>query len=78
LSTAQTFTSTRPIGSAILRITSSVMSVGTLEAFFGQLIQIMPAGSSSGSNCLSLASTSARSVTNTCAASIVASADESC
>ena len=43
-STAQTLTSTRPIGRATSRITSSVMSVGTLEAFLGQLIQTKPDG----------------------------------
>ena|GEM_PF-5732238 len=39
-STAQTLTSTRPIGKHISRIVSSVISVSTLEAFFGQLTQI--------------------------------------
>lgn len=43
-SIAQTFTSTRPLARAMERITSSVTSVGTLEAFFGQEIQIMPLG----------------------------------
>src|SRR6185503_7940697 len=38
-STAQTLLSTRPVGSAISRITFSVMSVGTFEAFLGQAIQ---------------------------------------
>ena len=33
--TAQTFTSTKPIGNATARITSSVMSVGTFDACFG-------------------------------------------
>src|SRR5437868_12289380 len=41
-STAATLTSTRPVGSRISRMTSSVMSVGTLLAFFGQEIQIAP------------------------------------
>ena len=41
-STAQTLTSTNPSGSASERTTSSVMSVGTLAAFFGQDTQIMP------------------------------------
>ena len=41
-STEQTFTSTRCIGSATSRITSSVMSVGTFDAFLGQLTQIKP------------------------------------
>jgi hypothetical protein len=39
VSTAQTFTSTSPIGRQASRMTSSVMSVGTLAAFFGQLTQ---------------------------------------
>jgi len=34
--TAQTFTSTKPNGKASSRITSPVISVGSLEAFFGQ------------------------------------------
>jgi hypothetical protein len=33
--TAQTFTSTKPIGNATSRMTFSVTSVGTLAAFFG-------------------------------------------
>ena len=40
--TAATFTSTSPIGNTTSRITSSVMSVSTLLAFFGHEIQIMP------------------------------------
>lgn len=39
-----TFTSTRPLGSASARTTSSVISVGTLEAGFGQHTQTAPAG----------------------------------
>src|SRR2546430_9218202 len=38
-STAQTFISTKPSGSATARMTSSVMSVGTLADFFGQETQ---------------------------------------
>jgi len=45
---AHTFTSTSPIGRQMLRMVSSVMSVGTFDAFLGQLTQIIPAGSSSG------------------------------
>ena len=41
-STEQTFTSTRCIGNAMSRITSSVMPVGTFEAFLGQLTQMKP------------------------------------
>src|SRR5687768_13732633 len=41
-STAQTFTSTSPIGSATSRITSSVRSVRTPLAFFGQDTQTAP------------------------------------
>ncbi len=40
--TAQTLTSTNPSGKASSRIVSSVMSVGTLAAFFGQDTQITP------------------------------------
>ena len=47
-SIAQTFTSTRPIGGQTSRIVSSVMSVGTFEAFFGQLTQMKPDGASRG------------------------------
>jgi hypothetical protein len=39
-STAQTLVSTNPIGSATDRITSSVMSVGTPDDFFGHETQI--------------------------------------
>jgi hypothetical protein len=42
--TAQTFTSTKPRGSASLRMVSSTMSVGTLEDFFGQETQTDAAG----------------------------------
>ena len=35
---------TLPIGKATARITSSVISVGTFEAFLGQDTQIMPSG----------------------------------
>ena len=45
-STAQTLTSTRSIDSATARITSSVRSLGTLDAFFGHDAQINPAGAS--------------------------------
>ena len=41
-STAATFTSTRPVGRSTSRIVSSVMSVNTLLAFFGQEIQTIP------------------------------------
>src|SRR4030065_60728 len=47
-STAHTFTSTRPKGSASFLMVSSVMSVGTLADFFGHETQIIP-------SCLSLA-----------------------
>ena len=43
-STAQTFTSTRPIGSARSRIVSSVILLVTPELFFGQETQITPPG----------------------------------
>src|SRR5207342_2561454 len=69
-STEQTFTSTRCIGNATARMTSSVMSVETFDAFLGQLIQIIPEGSSSGSNFVSSASRSAHLVTKICAALI--------
>src|SRR5262249_15049729 len=45
-STAQTLTSTNPSGSATSRIASSVTSVGTLAAFFGQEIHTIARGSS--------------------------------
>src|SRR6516162_5674062 len=45
-STAHTFTSTSPSGNASVRTTSSEISVGTLEAFFGQDTQIVPFGTS--------------------------------
>ena len=40
---AHTFTSTSPIGSTTSRTVSSVMSVGTFDAFLGQATQIEPA-----------------------------------
>ncbi len=43
-SIAQTLLSTRPVGSATSRTTSSVMSVGTFEARFGQAIHSPHAG----------------------------------
>ena len=39
-STAQTLMSTRPMGNAMARIVSSVMSVGAFEAFLGHETQI--------------------------------------
>src|SRR5882757_9770868 len=39
-STAQTLTSTSPIGSAMARTVSSVMSVGTFDNFFGHDTQM--------------------------------------
>ena len=45
-STAHTFTSTSPVGSATSRMTSSVMSVSTPDDRFGQLIQSPPSTSS--------------------------------
>ena len=44
-STAATFTSTRPVGRAIARTTSSVMSVATPDDFLGHEIHRAPAGS---------------------------------
>jgi hypothetical protein len=41
-STAQTFTSTKPSGNAISRMTSSVTSVETPEDFFGHETQTIP------------------------------------
>ena len=71
-STAQTFTSTSPIGRHRPRIVSSVMSVGTFEAFFGHETQ-------SAASCLSLGriacrrrSRSAFRVENKCTRSLVA------
>lgn len=43
-STAQTLISTSPFCKAKLRMISSVMSVTTFDAFFGQDIQIIPLG----------------------------------
>jgi hypothetical protein len=43
------------------------MSVGAFDAFFGQLAQIMPAGSISSRSRPSFSSRSARSVTKICA-----------
>ena len=43
-SIAQTLMSTRPVGRNRSRSTSSVMSVGTLEALFGHAVQIAPSG----------------------------------
>ena len=43
-SMAQTLTSTRSIESANSLMVSSVMSVGTFEAFFGQEAHIIPSG----------------------------------
>jgi hypothetical protein len=50
-STAQTLISTSPIGNATSLIVSSVMSVGTLDDFFGHDTQIIP-------SCFSLSSES--------------------
>src|SRR6266496_58568 len=61
-STAQTLMSTRPIGNATSLIVSSVMSVGTLDDFFGQDTQIDP-------SCLSLLRVS-RSAAVRCALSV--------
>lgn len=44
LLTAQTLMSTNPRGRQTSRIVSSVMSVGTLEAFFGQETQTILSG----------------------------------
>jgi len=62
-SIAHTFTSTRPIGRQTSRMMSSVMSVGTLAAFFGQLIQMKPDCPSSGISRWRSCSSFARSVT---------------
>jgi hypothetical protein len=43
-SMAQTLTSTRPSGNAMSLTTTSVRSLFTPDAFFGQEIQIMPSG----------------------------------
>ena len=43
-STAHTLMSTNPIGSATSRITSSVMSVGTFDVFFGHDTQMAASG----------------------------------
>src|ERR1700739_3581751 len=43
-SMAQTLMSTRPSGNARSRTTTSLRSVATPEAFFGQDTQIMPSG----------------------------------
>ncbi|HEV2853661.1 MAG TPA: hypothetical protein VHC97_12735 [Thermoanaerobaculia bacterium] len=58
-------TSTKPMGRAISLTTSSVMSVGTFEAFFGQETQTNPAGSSCFRNLASQVSSAARSVAKT-------------
>jgi len=69
-STAHTFTSTSPSGSAISRMVSSVMSVGVFEAFFGHEIQIAPSGFSLASVERTFAARSARRVAKRCAMSV--------
>lgn len=67
--TAQTLISTKPSGRAISRIVSSVISVGTLDAFFGHETHTKPSCFNSVRNLESVASRKALSVANTCAAS---------
>ena len=62
-STAHTFTSTKPSGSAAARIASSVTSVGTFDAFFGHETQITPFGARDAFNSGSRAARSALVVT---------------
>jgi hypothetical protein len=55
--TAHTLMSTRPMGRHTVRIVSSVMSVGTFDAFFGHDTQTNPSCSSaprSVARCLSI------------------------
>lgn len=66
--TAQTLTSTNPSGSATARITSSVTSDGTFEAFFGHDTHTYPAGASDRRRVARRFASAARFVTNTCAA----------
>ena len=71
-STAQTLISTSPIGKQISRITSSVTSVATPEAFFGAVFlghetQIIPSGASKSRSRDSNSASSTFFVTNTCA-----------
>ena len=64
--TAQTFTSTRPVASPMLRIIFSSKSDSTPELFFGQEIQSIPAGASFAAQSGNLASSSAWLFTNKC------------
>jgi hypothetical protein len=68
-STAQTFTSTSPSGKAISRITSSVTSVGFLDAFFGQETQTAASARMSLRSCGNRTASSARRVTKKCTTS---------
>src|SRR5215813_12134274 len=62
-SIAQTLLSTRPVGRATSRTTSSVMSVGTLAARFGQATHSPPAGAIRSRRLASRVSSSARQIT---------------
>ena len=67
--TAHTFTSTNPSGSAISRIVSSVISVGTFDDFLGHETQTNPSCFNSLRRLDRVASRNALSDVNTCAAS---------
>jgi hypothetical protein len=69
-STAHTFTSTSPSGNASSRTVSSVMSVATFDAFFGQETQIVPSCRSPRSSAPSRFARSVRAVANTCTISM--------
>src|SRR5258706_1471327 len=68
--TAQTLISTNPSGSAISRIVSSVISVGTFADFLGHETHTKPSCFNSFRNFESIASRNALSVVNTCTASM--------
>ncbi len=65
-STAQTYVSTNPSGKATARITSSVISVETLAAFFGQEIHRVPVSATIPRNRFNSRSNCARCVVNKC------------
>ncbi len=58
--------STNPIGRAIFRILSSVMSVGTPDAFFGHDTQTTPSGAIPRRNLRSLSGSDEESLANRC------------
>src|SRR3954470_175259 len=71
-SIAHTFTSTNPSGSAIARMTSSLMVVGTFADFFGHDTHTAVFGRISAMSFASCAAARSRSVANRCTMSVPA------